>query len=190
MGRPRVSGGSWTRSTGLRTSSTGSPRCGVSVALVDGREVLAGAIDAPFLGQRWHAVRGGGATWRRATGPREPAASRNAPSPRRSSRPVSPSGAGSSYHDTWMPSYWRLDAAEDLRRPGAACLDLAWVACGVFDGFFELALAAWDVAAGGLLVREAGGVVTDWEGGSDYLTGDILAGPQEVWDALRRATSG
>ena len=57
-----------------------------------------------------------------------------------------------------------LSAFEDLRRPGAACLDLAWTACGVFDGFFELGLAAWDVAAGGLLVQEAGGVVSDWDG--------------------------
>jgi myo-inositol-1(or 4)-monophosphatase len=75
---------------------------------------------------------------------------------------------------------------EDLRRPGAAALDLAWVACGVFDGFFELGLSAWDVAAGGLLVREAGGVVTDWAGGPGYLTGDILAGPRQVHDLLLR----
>ena len=55
-------------------------------------------------------------------------------------------------------------------------MDLAWVAAGVFDGFFELALAPWDVAAGGLLIEEAGGVVTDWNGGDGWLAGDILAG--------------
>jgi myo-inositol-1(or 4)-monophosphatase len=75
---------------------------------------------------------------------------------------------------------------EDLRRPGAACLDLAWAACGVFDGFFELGLAPWDVAAGGLLVEEAGGRVTDWDGGADYLPGDILAGSPAVHGELRR----
>ena len=69
---------------------------------------------------------------------------------------------------------------EDLRRPGAASLDLAWVAEGVFDGFFELSLGAWDVAAGGVLIEEAGGVVTDWEGGAGWLAGDILAGPPAV----------
>ena len=53
---------------------------------------------------------------------------------------------------------------EDLRRAGAASLDLAWTAAGVFDGYFEQALGPWDVAAGALLVREAGGVVTDWAG--------------------------
>ena len=79
-----------------------------------------------------------------------------------------------------------LERFEDLRRPGAACLDLAWAACGVFDGFFELGLAPWDVAAGGLLVQEAGGLVTDWDDGPGYLAGDILAGSPGVHDELRR----
>ena len=63
-------------------------------------------------------------------------------------------------------------------------LDLAWVAAGVFDGFFELSLGPWDVAAGGLLIEEAGGVVTDWEGGAEWLAGDILAGPPAVHGEL------
>ena len=83
-----------------------------------------------------------------------------------------------------------LERFEDLRRPGAACLDLAWTACGVFDGFFELGLAAWDVAAGGLLVREAGGVVTDWDATDAFLSGDILAGPPGVHEALLAIASG
>jgi myo-inositol-1(or 4)-monophosphatase len=73
-----------------------------------------------------------------------------------------------------------LRTFEDLRRPGAAALDLAWVAAGVFDGFFELALAPWDVAAGGLLISEAGGLVTDWTGHPDYLPGTILAAPPAI----------
>jgi myo-inositol-1(or 4)-monophosphatase len=79
-----------------------------------------------------------------------------------------------------------LETFEDLRRPGAACLDLAWVASGVFDGFFELHLAPWDVAAGGLLIEEAGGIVTDWSGGPDWLPGEILAGPPSVHAELLR----
>ena len=55
----------------------------------------------------------------------------------------------------------------------------------MFDGFFELGLAPWDVAAGGLLVEEAGGLVTDWEGGAGWLAGDILAGPSAVHGELR-----
>jgi myo-inositol-1(or 4)-monophosphatase len=54
----------------------------------------------------------------------------------------------------------------------------------VFDGFFELALNAWDVAAGALLIREAGGIVTDWDGGAGYLSGDIFTGPQAVHEGL------
>ena len=51
-----------------------------------------------------------------------------------------------------------------VRRAGAASLDLAYVGAGAFDGYFELGLGLWDIAAGALLVREAGGVVTDWAG--------------------------
>jgi myo-inositol-1(or 4)-monophosphatase len=59
-------------------------------------------------------------------------------------------------------------ATSGIRRPGAAAIDLAWVAAGRFDGFWEQSLAPWDIAAGVLLVREAGGVVTD-HAGSDSL---------------------
>ena len=80
---------------------------------------------------------------------------------------------------------------EDLRRVGAASLDLAWTAAGVFDGFFELALGPWDVAAGALLVREAGGVVTDWSGdpGAWLSSGDILAAPPQVHGPLLEITA-
>ena len=61
-----------------------------------------------------------------------------------------------------------------LRRLGSAAVDLAYVACGRFDGFYEYSLNAWDVAAGVLLVQEAGGKVTDFKGGSDYLFGREL----------------
>ena len=74
---------------------------------------------------------------------------------------------------------------EDLRRAGAAALDLAWTAYGTFDGFFELNLRTWDVAAGGLLVTEVGGRVTDWSGGETWIeTGNILAAPEAVHEAL------
>lgn len=62
--------------------------------------------------------------------------------------------------------YWRtlMVRARDIRRMGAAALDLAWVACGRVDGFWEWRLKPWDVAAGALLVRQAGGCVTDFHG--------------------------
>ena len=65
----------------------------------------------------------------------------------------------------------------DLRRAGSAALDLAYLACGRCDGFFEIGLSPWDIAAGEILIREAGGMVTDFGGGNDYLsTGNIVAG--------------
>jgi myo-inositol-1(or 4)-monophosphatase len=81
-------------------------------------------------------------------------------------------------------------ASAGLRRLGAASLDLAYVACGRLDGFWELHLAPWDVAAGVLLVAEAGGRVTDLAGGTDLdrlLHGrNIVASNGRVHDELRR----
>jgi myo-inositol-1(or 4)-monophosphatase len=65
----------------------------------------------------------------------------------------------------------------DLRRSGSAALDLAYLACGRCDGFFEFGLSPWDIAAGSLLIKEAGGIVTDFAGDAHYLgTGNIVAG--------------
>ena len=70
-----------------------------------------------------------------------------------------------------------FNKVSDIRRAGSAALDLAHLACGRCDGFFEIGLSPWDIAAGSLLIEEAGGVVTDFEGGKDYLlTGNIVAG--------------
>jgi myo-inositol-1(or 4)-monophosphatase len=66
--------------------------------------------------------------------------------------------------------------AKGVRRAGSAALDLAYTAAGVFDGFFELHLAPWDVAAGSLLVREAGGVVTDFSGGDRWFERGNIVG--------------
>ncbi len=74
-----------------------------------------------------------------------------------------------------------------IRRCGAAALDLAYTAAGIYDGFFEFRLSAWDVAAGALLIREAGGVVTDLDGGEEWLrSGNVLAGSAAVHADLRR----
>lgn len=66
--------------------------------------------------------------------------------------------------------------AKGVRRAGSAALDLAYTAAGIFDGFFELHLAAWDVAAGALLVTEAGGVVTDFSGGDRWFERGNIVG--------------
>jgi myo-inositol-1(or 4)-monophosphatase len=70
---------------------------------------------------------------------------------------------------------------QGIRRPGSAALDLAYTACGRNDGFFELMLSPWDMAAGSLLVREAGGAVYDFVGGADFLaSGNIVAAAEPV----------
>ncbi len=75
-----------------------------------------------------------------------------------------------------------------IRRPGSAALDFAYVAAGRIDGFWELGLAEWDFAAGTLLVREAGGMVTDIGGGERYFeTGNVIAGGMKVHQAMLRA---
>ena len=69
-----------------------------------------------------------------------------------------------------------------LRRPGSAALDLAYVAAGWFDGFWEIGLSKWDIAAGALLVQEAGGIVGDFEGNETWIeTGNIAAGNPKVF---------
>ncbi len=158
----------------------GFPVVGVSVALVEDGEPVAGCVHAPFLGLTWVAARGLGTRADDGTPLRV------------SSRPAAEAIVATGFpfrHKERLPRYLAtmtaaLQRFEDLRRPGAACLDLAWVAAGVFDGFFELGLSSWDVAAGGLLTREAGGVVTDWDGGAGWLGGDILAGSVVVHEEL------
>ena len=72
-----------------------------------------------------------------------------------------------------------------VRRPGAAALDLAWVAAGRIDGFWELGLSPWDMAAGALLITEAGGLVGDLTGEPNYLdTGNIVGGNPKVFAQL------
>ncbi|EGK73379.1 Inositol-1-monophosphatase [Methyloversatilis universalis FAM5] len=72
-----------------------------------------------------------------------------------------------------------------LRRPGAAALDLAWVACGRFDGFFEIGLSPWDIAAGSLLVSEAGGLVGNLLGETGYMeSGNLVAATPRIYPAL------
>jgi myo-inositol-1(or 4)-monophosphatase len=74
---------------------------------------------------------------------------------------------------------------QGLRRPGSAALDLAYVATGRLDGFFEKSLAPWDIAAGCLLITEAGGIVGTFSGESDYLyKGDVLAGTPKVFGQM------
>jgi myo-inositol-1(or 4)-monophosphatase len=151
----------------------GFPEVGVSIALVEDGVPRVGVVTAPLTGGHWSALAGEGAfdaagrrlDIRRSTGTGVVAT--GFPFRRPDNRP------------RYLPVMTAaMDRFEDLRRAGAASLDLAYAASGVWCGFFELGLALWDIAAGSLLVREAGGVVTDWSGDdvAVFRSGDILAG--------------
>jgi myo-inositol-1(or 4)-monophosphatase len=153
------------------------PVVGVSIGLVaDGRPVV-GVVHAPMLGDTYTATRGGGAHRngeRLAVSDRPPEAAVCA-----TGFPFRRADLLAGYLPILESA---LTAFEDLRRAGAASLDLAWVASGAFDGYFELALGPWDVAAGALLVTEAGGRVSDWDGDDDAWldNGNIVVGNPSV----------
>ena len=70
---------------------------------------------------------------------------------------------------------------------GSAATDLAYVACGRFEGFYEYGLSPWDVAAGAFIVQQAGGKVTDFKGGNDYIFGqEIIAANRNIYDDILR----
>jgi myo-inositol-1(or 4)-monophosphatase len=164
----------------------GVPIFCVSIACCERGRVVASVVLDPLRDDLFTARRGGGAA-------------RNGEALHLHDRP----DLGGAFLATGFPfrAHGALDAYLDLfrdifleargvRRCGAAALDLAYTAAGVFDGFFEFRLAPWDVAAGSLLIEEAGGVITDLDGGDDYIPrGNILAGVPGVHRRLREITS-
>ena len=164
----------------------GFPVIGVSVALVVEGRPAAGCVHAPFLAETFAVARGSGSYRWKGSGEDPPSVVEVAD--RSPAQAIVATGFPFRHKEN-LPRYLSvlgeaLELFEDLRRPGAATLDLAWSASGIFDGFFELGLAPWDVAAGALLIEEAGGRVTDWTGGPDILSGDILAGSPAIHEAL------
>ncbi len=93
--------------------------------------------------------------------------------------------------DTYLAIFREIaQKTAGMRRPGAASLDLAYVACGRMDGFWELGLSPWDMAAGALLITEAGGLVGDLRGETEYMnTGNMLAGNPKVFAQLVQIVS-
>ncbi len=94
--------------------------------------------------------------------------------------------------DTYLAIFKELtQKTAGMRRPGAASLDLAYVACGRYDGFWEFDLSPWDIAAGALLISEAGGLVSDLRGENNYLeTGNVIAGTPKVFAPLLGVIQG
>lgn len=86
----------------------------------------------------------------------------------------------------YLPTFEALfGKCAGVRRTGSAALDLAYIACGRLDGFWEFGLRPWDIAAGALLIREAGGLISDLQGSDNFLKqGDVVAGTPKVFKAL------
>jgi myo-inositol-1(or 4)-monophosphatase len=78
-------------------------------------------------------------------------------------------------------------SSSGVRRPGAAALDLCYVACGRLDAFWETGLAPWDLAAGSLIIREAGGIISGLDGSENYMeSGHVLTGTPKIYSALAK----
>lgn len=161
----------------------GHPMYAASVAVVVDGAAEAGVVACPPTGERWWASRGGGA-WKngRAVRVSDDTAIRRALV-----------GTGFPFKlldrlDEYLPQLGRvLRATSGIRRGGAAALDLAYLADGSLDAFWELELQPWDFAAGALLIEEAGGVVERLEGGTLGLqaSGVIAANGSALMGALR-----
>ena len=162
----------------------GFPFWCVSVAARRGPEVVAGVVWDPLRGELYQAERGAGA--------------------RRNGEPIRVSdqaGVDGAFLATGFPFRAKslIDAylalfkdlflrARAIRRAGSAALDLAQVASGTFDGFFEFRLSAWDIAAGAVLIEEAGGALRDFDGSGNYLeSGNVIAGTPGVTDGILTA---
>ena len=163
----------------------GIPVYCVSVGLARGKELLIGVIHEPSLNEVFYGWQGGGA-WCNG----KPMKISNVQSLQESLI-----ATGFPYYKFEKQKRYMallellMQKTHGIRRMGAAAVDLAYVAAGRFDGFYEYNLNSWDMAAGVLLIKEAGGTVTDFKGGDDYLFGgDIVAGAgghAELVDIIR-----
>ncbi len=160
----------------------GLPVFSVSIGLAQGSTPIAGVVYDPNRDECFSAWQGGGAYCN---------------GNRISISPATQLGesliaTGFPYYSfDQMPKYLHIleslmKQTHGLRRMGSAAIDLAYVACGRFEAFYEYNLHSWDMAAGVLLVREAGGVVSDFDGGDEFLfRGDVIAGcgvhPELIW---------
>jgi myo-inositol-1(or 4)-monophosphatase len=170
---------------GTTNYAHGLPLFCISIGLEHAGEIVGGVIFAPYVNELFFGWKGGGAYM-------------NSQSIRlhvSAAETISESvfASGFAYQQNQTPNdnvenFARVTReAQGTRRLGSAALDLAYVAAGRLDGFWEMHLAPYDVAAGALLIKEAGGRVTDFFGGEDWLDGRTFVGTNgKIHEALRR----
>ncbi len=158
----------------------------VSVALMEGKEIVAGVIYEVNLDECFYAWKGG----------RSMLNDKTIEISKRGDFNTSLIATGFPYYD-----YGRMDAylevfkemmkeTAGLRRLGSAAADMAYVAAGRFEGFYEYGLHPWDIAAGIIIVKQSGGVVTDFKGGNDELFGkELICGNAPVHESMKRIIS-
>jgi myo-inositol-1(or 4)-monophosphatase len=165
---------------GTRNFIHGFPQFAVSIAISYKGKIEHGVIYDPVRQELFTATRGRGAQLN----------DRRIRVSKRTQLEECLLGTGFPHAPTHLQSYTEslltlLPICGDVRRAGAATLDLAYVACGRLDGFWEMGLKIWDVAAGSLMIKEAGGLVCDFHGSENYLqSGDIVAGNPKILKSL------
>ncbi|MFC2100646.1 inositol monophosphatase family protein [Bacteroidota bacterium] len=160
----------------------GIPVYSISIALMERKEIVLGVVYEINSRECFYAWKNGGAFLNK--------------------NPISVSdndtmenallATGFPYYDyKWLDAYveafkYFMKNSRGIRRLGSAAVDLAYVACGRFDGFYEYGLNAWDVAAGAFIIQQAGGKVTDFKGGDDFVFGkEIIAGNTNLFEPFR-----
>lgn len=167
---------------GTTNFAHGFPPYCVSIALYDDAKPLVGVVLEVSRDELFTAVKDGG-TW--LNGKQVTVSSTTDPS-RALIGTGFPVQEGVDYSSLLRLAHRVLSDTEGLRRPGSAAYDLCSVAAGRLDAFYEIGLSPWDLAAGALLVTEAGGVVTDFRGGNNWLHGRrIIAGTPSVQSWVR-----
>ncbi len=156
------------------------PYC-VSIALAQGKELLLGVIYEPSLDECFYAIAGGKAYLNE----KEISINRNI------SYEKAMIAYDMPYRENWisyplMPILEKLFERASCRQLGTAAIAMAYVACGRFDGYFHFKLSPWDVAAAALIIRQAGGVATDFSGDNDLLfKNTVVCGCPTVYESLK-----
>ncbi|HBX89175.1 MAG TPA: inositol monophosphatase, partial [Marinilabiliaceae bacterium] len=162
------------------------PYC-ISIALMEDEAIVAGAVYEAGLDECFYAWKGGGA-FLNDKQIRVSKASKVADSLIATGFPYT----NFSKMDQFIESLnYFMQNSHGMRRLGSAAADLAYVACGRIDAFYEYDLKAWDVAAGAFIIQEAGGKVSDFSGGNNYLFGrQIVAANSLVFDEMQTIVAG